>query len=183
MTSSTNVIQPDGAKAQSEPPKLGLSVNVCAPVPCTDAVWSLGRRKNWDKLKQLIEDAHLELFFVASDSDREHLAMMCRALEAKDEEKGTNLVESLITSSAGHEDEAKELLKRLFSIGVDPEVEGVARARASHTVGGMGLVEVAEMLAMCRVDPTARDSSGCSPVVVAQFRSSFLDLEEVSSSI
>jgi hypothetical protein len=117
----------------------------------------------------MLDWAKVDTFYVVCEDDKEHLTYLQAKFNAsrciKD---GCGFVHTLITSAVDDERRAVSLLKNVLALGIDPELENDEGDRPSHVAGECGLVEMATVLGMCRVDMSAKNRDRLTPIDVAK---------------
>jgi hypothetical protein len=132
-------------------------------------MWRYGLKVNWPELKNMLDRARVDRFYVASKDDEKRLTVRQRKFDvSQSTQDGYGFIHTLVASSADDEGEGVCLLKKVLALGADPERETFEGDRPSHLVGECGLVEMATVLGMCRVDMSAENRSGKTPMEVAK---------------
>jgi hypothetical protein len=132
--------------------------------PFTEAnLYEAGMSGNEEKLEMILEQFAPERFAVLSIEDQVFLDKSRAVVDASKDSGGYGLVWKVLFGSR----DCTILLRKLLSVGVDPDLPDKRGIRPSHACGHLSFRLAAECLFLCRPDMKARDLYGNSPLQAA----------------
>jgi ankyrin repeat protein len=125
-------------------------------------LWDLGKEKNWGALEASLEVLTAQDAVIRSPVDDDKLAEIRRDFDGSKGPTAYGILHQL-----SHWGDNADLLKKILSIGVNPDLEGEDLWRPSHLCGAYGRVELMKVLLLCRPDMAAKNGNGQTPLQAA----------------